>query len=232
MSLASIIAIDGPAGSGKSTVGQKLALRLGYLYFDTGVMYRAVTLAALERGVPIADEAAVTRLAHDLVIDVCPPSVQNRDDGRLCTVLADGQDVTWAIRRPDVDRNVSPVAAVSGVRAALTPQQRRVGLRGRVVMVGRDVATVILPEAQCKIYLDATLEERTRRRVLEQRAAGRGSEPTADFEAVMAVLRRRDEIDSTRATAPLRRAPDAVHIDSTHLTSDQVVAQVLQLAAR
>ncbi|MDY7075370.1 MAG: (d)CMP kinase, partial [Chloroflexota bacterium] len=137
----STIAIDGPAASGKSTIGELLARQLGYLYFDTGVMYRAVTWAALARDISIEDEAAVTVLAERLDIDVIPPTV---NDGRQYTVLADGVDITWAIRTPEVDVNVSPVSTYSGVRRALVAQQRRVAAEGRVVMVGRDIGTVVL----------------------------------------------------------------------------------------
>ncbi len=216
------IAIDGPAASGKSTVGKLVAERLGYLYFDTGVMYRAVTWACLERGVAIADEEAVTHLAEALRIDVTRPTVA---DGRQATVLVDGADVTWQIRRPEVDANVSPVSAYPGVRAALTAQQRRIGTAGRVVMVGRDIGTVVMPDAELKIYLDAAVEERARRRYAEILARGE----QADYEAVLEGMRRRDVIDSTRATAPLRVAADAVVIDSTCLSIEQVVETIEQL---
>ena len=147
MGIPKIIAIDGPAASGKSTLGQRLAQALGYLYFDTGVMYRAVTWLALRRGVEICDEAAITRLAEQAQIDVRPPSVE---DGRAYDVIVDGQDITWDIRRPEIDGNVSPVSAYAGVRKALSAQQRRIGKRGKVVMVGRDIGTVILPNAELK----------------------------------------------------------------------------------
>mgnify|MGYP000691304675 CR=1 FL=1 len=218
----STIAIDGPAASGKSTVGCLLAERLGYLYFDTGVMYRAVTWAALGRGIAIEDEAAVTALARQLKIEVMRPTV---DDGRQYTVLADGQDVTWDLRRPEVDRSVSPVSAYPGVRAALTIQQRRIGRKGRVVMVGRDIGTVVLPNADLKIYLDATVEERVERRYREVVSRG---EP-ADYERVRDSVRRRDQIDSSRPLAPLRAAPDAVVIDTTPLSVEQVLERVLAL---
>jgi cytidylate kinase len=146
------IAIDGPAASGKSTVGAALAQHLGYLYFDTGVMYRAVTWAALQRGLNINDEAAITHLAETVNIDVTEPT---QADGRLCTVSCDGVDVSWETRAPEIDAAVSPVSAYPGVRTAMTAQQRRIGLRGCVVMVGRDIGTVVLPEAALKIYLDA-----------------------------------------------------------------------------
>jgi CMP/dCMP kinase len=219
------IAIDGPAASGKSTIAAALARKLGYLYFDTGVMYRAATWAALERGVAISDEAAVTTLTESLQIDVKPPSV---DDGRQYDVLCDGVDVTWAIRSPEVDANVSPVSAYPGVRSSLTAQQRRIGLRGGVVMVGRDIGTVVLPEAPLKIYLDASAEERARRRYLEVQARGDRSQT---YEAILANVEQRDAIDSGRATAPLKAAPDAVIVDSTGLSVDEVIARVEQLLA-
>lgn len=218
----STIAIDGPAASGKSTIGGLVADRLGYIYFDTGVMYRAVTWAALAQGIPVGDEPGVTVLAQRLRIDVLRPTV---DDGRQYTVLADGQDVTWQIRRPEVNLGVSPVSAYSGVRAALSAQQRRIALGGRIVMVGRDIGTVVLPGADLKIYLDATLEERAGRRYREEVARG----DPADFDAVLASVRRRDEIDSGRALAPLQAAADAVVIDTTSLCVAQVLERVLAL---
>jgi len=218
----SVIAIDGPAASGKSTIGRLLAEELGYIYLDTGVMYRAVTWAALDRHIPIEDEAAVAGLARTLRIDVLRPTVE---DGRQCTVLVDGQDVTWDIRRPEVDHGVSPVSAYAGVRAALTEEQRRMGREGRIVMVGRDIGTVVLPKADLKIYLDATLEERAGRRYREILARG---EPAVLAE-VLAAVRRRDEIDSSRSLAPLQPADDAVVVDTTFLSVEQVLERVLAL---
>jgi cytidylate kinase len=218
----STIAIDGPAASGKSTLGALLAKRLGYLYFDTGVMYRAVTWLALDRAVPAEDEAAVTGLAESVAIDVVPPST---DDGRQYTVLVGGRDVTWAIREPAVEDHVSLVSAYPGVRAALSDQQRRIAQRGRIVMVGRDIGTVVLPQADLKIYLDASPEERARRRWLEEQAR----DGDRSYEDVLADVRRRDGIDSTRRIAPLRPAPDAVVIDSTGLTADQVLKRLLSI---
>ena len=212
----STVAIDGPASSGKSTIGELLARQLGYLYFDTGVMYRAVTWAALERGVPIEDEAAVTALAEQLRIDVTPPT---SDDGRQYTVLGGGEDITWAIRTPEVNANVSTVSAYPGVRRALVAQQRRVAAGGRVVMVGRDIGTVVLPEARLKIYLDADVEERARRRWREIRTRGND----ANYETVLASMRRRDEIDSNRDVSPLRVAEDACVLDTTDLSIDEVL---------
>lgn len=218
----SIIAIDGPAASGKSTLGHRLADELGYLFFDTGVMYRAVTWLALQRGVDMTDEAAVTHLAETTQIDVAPSS---QDDGRACDVLADGADITWETRRHEVDANVSVVSAYAGVRQALSAQQRRIGLRGKVVMVGRDIGTVVLPEADLKVYLDATAEERARRRYDEVRA--RGGNP--DYQEILDKVIQRDHIDSTRAVAPLRPAEDAVLLDSDKLDADEVFERVKTL---
>jgi cytidylate kinase len=219
MPIPNIIAIDGPAASGKSTLGRRLADSLGYLFFDTGVMYRAVTWGALESGMEISDEAAVTRLAETAQIDVRPPS---KEDGRACDVLLDGTDITWETRSADVEANVSPVSAYRDVRRALASQQRRIGLRGRVIMVGRDIGTVVLPEADLKIYLDASAPERARRRYNE--ILQRGGQ--ADYEQVLAGVCCRDEIDSTRAFSPLRAAEDAVIIDSDKMTADEVFKKV------
>lgn len=217
-----IIAIDGPAASGKSTLGYRLAEMLNYLYFDTGVMYRAVTWLVLDRHVDPHDEAAVTALAEQTSIDVRPPSVA---DGRPCDVLIEGRDITWDIRQPEVESLVSVVAAYPGVRRALTAQQRRIGLRGQVVMVGRDIGTVVLPEADLKIYLDASAEERARRRYAE--IIQRGGQ--ADYDEILAKVIARDQIDSTRAVAPLRPADDAIRLDSDQLDADAVFEQVAAL---
>ena len=219
MPIPSIIAIDGPAASGKSTLGRRLSDSLSYLFFDTGVMYRAVTWGALQRGLEISDEAAVTRLAETAQIDVRPPS---KEDGRACDVLLDGVDITWETRRADVEANVSPVSAYRDVRKALASQQRQIGLRGRVVMVGRDIGTVVLPEADLKIYLDASAPERAGRRYKE--ILQRGGQ--ADYEQVLAGVRSRDEIDSNRAFSPLRAADDAVIIDSDKMSAEDVFAKV------
>jgi cytidylate kinase len=224
VALPSTIAIDGPAASGKSTVGGLLAQRLGYLFFDTGAMYRAVTWEVLQRGVDVGDEEAVSRLARELKIDIAKPE---HDDGRQYTVLADGEDVTWEMRRPEVDRHVSPVSAYAEVRRALTEQQRRIGERGQVVMVGRDIGTVVLPNADLKIYLDASAEVRARRRYLE--LLERGEE--ADFEEILADMRRRDEIDSNREVAPLKVAEDAVRVDTDNLGVEEVLDELERLVA-
>jgi CMP/dCMP kinase len=218
----SIIALDGPAASGKSTLGRTLADSLGYLFFDTGVMYRAVTWIALQRDLNLADEACITELAQKAQIDICPPS---KNDGRACDVIIGDKDVTWDMRDGEVDANVSVVSAYAGVRQALSEQQRRIGLRGKVVMVGRDIGTVVLPEADLKVYLDASAEERAKRRFDEIIARGE----KADYDEILRKVIERDRIDSTRAVAPLRPAADAVIIDSDKMNAEQVVARVMEL---
>ncbi len=222
MSIPKIIAIDGPAASGKSTIAEKLAANLGYLYFDTGVMYRAVTLAALRRVNSVQDEQIVTEIAHRVQIDVAGPGVA---DGRLYTVFLDGEDVTWAIRKPEVDRHVSQVSAYPGVRQAMTEQQRRIGQRGNVVMVGRDIGTVVLPDADLKIYLDASVEERAHRRFEEVRRRGQ----TITYEDILEAMKRRDRMDSSRVIAPLRPAADAVIVNTDGLDICQVFKRVKDL---
>ena len=218
----STIAIDGPAAAGKSTLARSLAAQLGYLYFDTGVMYRAVTLAVLRAGIPVDDEPQVSVIAERVVIDVQPASVL---DGRQYDVLLDGEDVTWAIRSPEVDAQVSKVSMYGRVRQAMTERQREIGRRGRVVMVGRDIGTVVLPEAGLKIYLEAEVEARAGRRFAELQARGE----TSKYAEVLESVRTRDQLDSTRDLAPLRPAADAIVLDSTKLTPEQVLERVLEL---
>lgn len=218
----SAITIDGPAAAGKSVLGEKLAQRLDYLYFDTGVMYRAITWLALQRQIDVADEVALTRLAETVRIGVARPEV---NDGRQYTVSVDSLDITWEIRRPEVDQNVSAVSAYEGVRRAMAAQQRAIGIRGQVVMVGRDIGTVVLPEAGLKLYLTASPEERARRRWKEIQARGQ----EAGYQQVLEDMRRRDKIDSEREIAPLRPAADAVVINNDHLTVEEEVRLVERL---
>lgn len=215
----STITIDGPAAAGKSALGERLAERLRYLYFDTGVLYRAVAWLALQRHLDLADEVGLARLAADANIAVSRPTVP---DGRQYTVTVDGEDVTWRIRGIDVEQIVSPVAAIPGVRQALKQRQREIGLAGHVVMVGRDIGTVVLPEADLKIYLTASPEERARRRFREIVARGEH----ADYAQLLHSIRERDRIDSERLVAPLKPAADAIVIDTDHLTIEQELAIV------
>ncbi len=219
MNIPTIIAIDGPAASGKSTVGEKLAAELGYLFFDTGVMYRAITWAAMDRLHSVENEAEVSELANQVTIDVLPPS---KADDRQCDVLLDRQDVTWEIRRPRVESHVSQVAAYPEVRIAMTAQQRRIAQRGKVVMVGRDIGTVVCPEAGLKIFLIASVEVRAQRRLDEMLQRGEST----SYETILNSMRRRDKIDSTRAMAPLKAADDAIIIDTNDLTIEQVLEKV------
>lgn len=216
-----IIAIDGPAASGKSTLGLRLSKALGYLFFDTGVMYRAITWLAIQRGINLEESEAVTDLAESVEIEIAPAS---QSDGRTSDIFADGMDLTWNIRRPEVDSNVSLVSAYPGVRKAMTQQQRRIGLRGKIVMVGRDIGTVVLPEAPLKIFLDASAEERARRRFHEILSLG----GEADYNIILEKIQKRDAIDSTRDVAPLKAAQDAWIIDSDQLDADQVFYLVMQ----
>ena len=219
-----VIAIDGPAASGKSTLGFLLAQLLGYLYLDTGCMYRALTLAAIREGVPLDDEVALTALADRVDLDVLP--LGDESDGRQYTVLLDGQDITWELRLPEVDAAVSQVSAVAGVRARMVERQRAVGRRGRVVMVGRDIGTVVMPDAPLKLYVIATAEERARRRLRDRRARGHDDN---DYAAILADVIRRDHIDSTREHSPLRPAADSIIIDTTHRRVDELLDEVLSL---
>ena len=214
-----VIAIDGPGAAGKSTVALQLAEHLGALLFDTGALYRAVTLASLRDGVSGADAEALARLIDRIRIEIHPASV---DDGRQIDVRLDGEDVTWAIRTPEIDALVSQVAAHPQVRDALLPVQREIANGRMAVLVGRDIGTVVIPEAGTKIYLDASTAERARRRLMELDSRG----ITSSYDLVLHDLERRDAHDSGRATSPLRAAPDAIVIDTDGRPVEDIVNEI------
>lgn len=214
------IAIDGPAAAGKSTVADLVAQALDAVVFDTGILYRAVTLLAVEAGIDPTQEAILAGIAATIDVDVRPPSAA---DGRKIDVYLRGRDVTWELRSPEVDGLLSPIAALPEVRQALLEPQRRIGRSGRVVVVGRDIGTVVLPDADLKIFLMASPDERARRRHQELVAAGK-EQP---FDAVVAALTRRDTIDSERALAPLTPAADALVIDSDGTPAREVARRIV-----
>jgi cytidylate kinase len=207
------IAIDGPVAVGKSTIGRMLAHRLGYRYVDTGMMYRALTWEALRLNIDLEDEESLSRLAESTDIELAP----------LDKVLVNGDDITSEIREPDVERGVSLVAKVAGVREALVEQQQALAAEGKIIMAGRDIGTIVLPRAELKIYLCASFEERARRRYLELMERGE----VADYQAVLTDLKRRDKIDSERAVSPLKPAQDAKLVDTDGLSVEQVLSEIL-----
>jgi cytidylate kinase len=209
-----IIAIDGPSGAGKGTISRRISQRLGYRHIDTGAMYRAVGWKALHEGLPLDDEAAVSALAEraNLVVE-----------GGV--VAIDGHDVTKAIRTPEMDKTAASVARLPTVREVMVARQRSLGAAGGVVMEGRDITTVVFPNADLKIYLDASADERARRRLND---AAHTSSQTAQAD-VAAAIAARDKSDTTRSASPLTVAPDAIYIDTTGMTIEAVVAQVLAL---
>ena len=218
-----IVAIDGPSGAGKSTVAKAVAKELGFSCLDTGAMYRAIAWQALQNGVSLDDEAALGEIARTYEIafgHVEGDPVPKRE------FIGDAE-VTDAIRTAEIDRAVSPTSAAPSVRAALLDQQRRIGNAGDYVVEGRDIGTVVFPDAAVKVFLTASDEERAHRRVRQNVDRGIGS---IDYEEVLADLRRRDAADSSRATAPLRAAEDAVQIDSTSHYIEEVIDQICALA--
>ena len=215
------VALDGPVASGKTTVGQLLAQRLGYLFVDTGAMYRALTWKALKSGLDLRDEATLTRLAASTRIEL----MWGNHRGRPFSVLVDGQDVTDELRRPEIDYGVSLVARVPGVRRALVAQQQALAREGPVVMAGRDIGTVVLPAAELKVYLEASPEARALRRYHELQEIGIAS----NYQEILDHLTRRDDLDSNRPDSPLCPAPDAHRINTDALTLDQVVKAILGL---
>jgi CMP/dCMP kinase len=212
-----IIAIDGPAGSGKSTTARLLAKRLGYTYLDTGAFYRALTLKVLESEVSPEDGAEVLQLAETIRIELQPQADKNR-------VLLDGRDVTQAIREPRVTNAISPISENSRVRAIMVDKQRAIGRNGGIVMEGRDIGTVVFPNADLKIFMQASLDERARRRQEELAKMG----ITRDIETLRQEITRRDQKDSNRKIAPLVQAADAVLLDTTSMTIEQQVEFIIQ----
>jgi cytidylate kinase len=216
-----IIAIDGPAGSGKSTVSYKLAERYGYVFIDTGVFYRTMTLVGLRAGVPFTNAEALAALARNTRIQIVPtphnPIYQYR-------VIAEGEDVTGQIRTPEIEANVSRLSAIGSVRQALVEQQRQAASQGNIIMAGRDIGTVVLPHADVKFYIDASLAERANRRYLQQQQDGH----IMGLAAIEEALRQRDKEDSEREVSPLRRADDAIYIFTDNKSIDQVVDELTE----
>lgn len=218
-----IIAIDGPSGAGKSTVAKAVAKRLGFSCLDTGAMYRAVAWQALHDGISLEDAAALENVARTHAISF--GHVEGDPVPRR--VFIDETEITDAIRTAEIDRAVSPVSSVPGVREALVDQQRRIGAQGNFVVEGRDIGTVVFPNAECKVFLTASPEERAHRRVRQNVDRGIGS---IDYEEVLADIQRRDEVDSNRAASPLRPAEDAVHLDSTSSYIEDIIGEICDLA--
>ena len=215
------VAVDGPAGSGKSTVAKEIAKRLGILYIDTGAMYRTVGYAAQKKGIALEDETAVTAMLSDLDMKICP-----QEDGQK--IYLEGEDVTQKIRTQEAGKGASIVAAYAGVRQELVQLQQKMAQAHSVIMDGRDIATTVLPQAQVKIYLDASAEERAKRRVGELQAQGK----QADLEVVKQEILQRDDQDMHRAISPLRCAPDATVVDTTGMDIAAVVETLLQIIAK
>lgn len=219
-----IIAIDGPVGAGKSTVARRVAELLGYLYLDSGAMYRALALAALRAGLSLADAARLEALAAQTRIELQP----DPSSSRRLRVLLNGEDVSEAIRSTACAQAASQVAQHASVRQHLVAEQRRLGAAGGVVMEGRDIGTAVFPDAHLKIFLDASVEERARRRLSDHRSRGEN----IPFEQMLAEVRERDWRDRTREVSPLVRAPDAVYLDSTALDAEEVARLIALLARR
>lgn len=215
------IAIDGPVAAGKGTVAKKLAEKLGYLYVDTGATYRMAALLALRNGVSVDDEDKIAELVADSEIGLSVPS-ENEKDGRFITAKLNGEDVSWEIRSKEVDVNVPKVAALAKVREELVKKQQEIAAKNNVVMEGRDITYRVLPKAQLKIYLDASLDERVRRRVEQLKQQGK----SPDEKGVAERIKERDELDMNREADPLKRIDDAWYLDTTALSIDQVVDMI------
>jgi len=216
-----VIAIDGPSGSGKSTVARAVASRLGYLYVDSGAMYRAVALRAREEGIPPDAIGLLTAFAGHMQIDL-------KGDSADVRIFVDDRDVTDAIRTPEISRLASQIAVLPTVRERLVAQQQRIGAAGGIVMEGRDIGTVVFPHAELKVFLDATPDERARRRHAQHLEQGIES----SLEQTRKEVEERDRRDSTRSVSPLVQAPDAVYLDTTALTADDAVDVIVRLAEK
>ena len=213
------VAIDGPASAGKSTVAKLVAKRFGYIYCDTGAMYRSVTWAALAKNITLDNVTAIIKLAQEITISFEPGADEQR-------VFVDGHEVTKAIRSNEVAENVSAVAAIPEVRSEMVKEQRKIATQGGIVMDGRDIGTTVLPNAPVKIFLVASAHERARRRFEENQAKGIA---TSTLEELQRAIELRDQKDSTRKMSPLTKAKDAIEIDSTHLTINQVVSEISKI---
>ena len=216
------IAIDGPAGAGKSTVAKMVADALGYLYIDTGAMYRAVALLVDRKGIPIEDEESISKMASQADIRLLPAE---HDSGQAIRVFANGEEVTTAIRADRISQITSPISTFPAVRKRLVALQQTLAQEGGVVLDGRDIGTVVMPDAEVKIFLTASAEERARRRHLELQQSGK----TADLEAILKSINERDERDSTRAISPLRCADDAYTVNTDGMTIDEVKKEILEI---
>lgn len=213
------VAIDGPASAGKSTVAKRVAKEFGYVYCDTGAMYRAVTLAALNKGISMDDVEQIAEIAKHIKITFKPAEPEQR-------VFINDEEVTRDIRLPKVAANVSAVAAIPAVRTEMTKQQREIAAEGGIVMDGRDIGTTVLPNAPVKIFMVATAHERARRRFLENKQKGI---TTTSLEELQKAIELRDQKDSTRKVSPLTQADDAIRLDTTNLTIDQVVEEISKI---